>query len=381
MQRAYVAARASAHRPRHLEFQDRLPAIRAGQQKVPVPLARQQPDAGRAAIKWRAAKSATCASGQTAGGGVPAGFAPQQNGSSPDADSISSAKRASVIIALRFSLLYFIRLKKVKLYRRRTDDMRKPRRCPRRGCQFFGKCRSGRPLQAGAPAGVENALEQHRGTGSVRPDPAVRPRWSCPCSRARAPAISAATTAAPLEIPAAGCPRHGPAAAPSQAPRHCRPARSGPPATCPAPSARTPRRCPGSCAGPGATTSPARVWLRTGLAAGSTATEGHVQAPALKIAADAGNGCPPVPTPDTKISSWPPVSSNISGPVVRSWIAGLAGFSNCCKAHSARVRGDDFLGLRDGALHALSPRSTPVSRHRPAAACAARCSWCRAWSG
>ena len=39
---------------------------------------------------------------------------------------------------------------------------------------------------------------------------------------------------------------------------------------------------------------------------------------------------PPVPTPATIASmSWP-LSSQISGPVVRSCIAGLAGFSNCC---------------------------------------------------
>ena len=39
---------------------------------------------------------------------------------------------------------------------------------------------------------------------------------------------------------------------------------------------------------------------------------------------------PPVPTPDTKMSTLPSVSSQISGPVVVSWIAGLAGFLNCC---------------------------------------------------
>jgi len=37
---------------------------------------------------------------------------------------------------------------------------------------------------------------------------------------------------------------------------------------------------------------------------------------------------PPVPTPDTKMSTLPRVSSQISGPVVRSWIAGLAGLAN-----------------------------------------------------
>ena len=39
---------------------------------------------------------------------------------------------------------------------------------------------------------------------------------------------------------------------------------------------------------------------------------------------------PPVPTPATKASSWPPVASRISSAVVRRWTSGLAGFWNCC---------------------------------------------------
>ena len=39
---------------------------------------------------------------------------------------------------------------------------------------------------------------------------------------------------------------------------------------------------------------------------------------------------PPVPTPETSTSIAPSVSSQISGPVVVSWIPGLAGLSNCC---------------------------------------------------
>ena len=38
---------------------------------------------------------------------------------------------------------------------------------------------------------------------------------------------------------------------------------------------------------------------------------------------------PPVPTPEMRMSTLPAVSSQISGPVVRSWISGLAGLSNC----------------------------------------------------
>ncbi len=38
---------------------------------------------------------------------------------------------------------------------------------------------------------------------------------------------------------------------------------------------------------------------------------------------------PPVPTPATKMSTFPSVSSQISGPVEALWAAGLAGFTNC----------------------------------------------------
>ena len=38
---------------------------------------------------------------------------------------------------------------------------------------------------------------------------------------------------------------------------------------------------------------------------------------------------PPVPTPAIKISTFPSVSFQISGPVVALWTAGLAGFTNC----------------------------------------------------
>ena len=63
---------------------------------------------------------------------------------------------------------------------------------------------------------------------------------------------------------------------------------------------------------------------------------------------------PPVPTPETKISTSPSVSFQISGPVVLKWICGLAGFLNCCRQDVALgVGGGDLLGLGDGALHAL----------------------------
>ena len=46
---------------------------------------------------------------------------------------------------------------------------------------------------------------------------------------------------------------------------------------------------------------------------------------------------PPVPTPATKISILPPVSAQISGPVVISWTWALAEFSNCCKTNAFGV--------------------------------------------
>ncbi len=39
---------------------------------------------------------------------------------------------------------------------------------------------------------------------------------------------------------------------------------------------------------------------------------------------------PPVPTPETKRSTSPPRSVQISSAVVRRWTSGFAGFLNCC---------------------------------------------------
>mmetsp|Transcript_13605 Transcript_13605/g.23914 ORF Transcript_13605/g.23914 Transcript_13605/m.23914 type:complete len:234 (-) Transcript_13605:427-1128(-) len=47
---------------------------------------------------------------------------------------------------------------------------------------------------------------------------------------------------------------------------------------------------------------------------------------------------PPVPTPLIKKSTCPAVSRQISGPVVRLWTSGLAGFSNCCRMKLFAVR-------------------------------------------
>ena len=64
---------------------------------------------------------------------------------------------------------------------------------------------------------------------------------------------------------------------------------------------------------------------------------------------------PPVPTPATRMSTWPSVSFQISSAVVRRWISGLAGFSNCCGMTAFGV-----LAIQprpcDRAVHALGRR-------------------------
>ena len=86
---------------------------------------------------------------------------------------------------------------------------------------------------------------------------------------------------------------------------------------------------------------------------------------------------PPVPTPATKTSIFPSVSFQSSTAVVASWIAGFAGFSNCCGIDAVRAEpGEDLARLRDRALHPLRRRRQddlgaeeaedlpPLERHR-----------------
>mmetsp|Transcript_6726 Transcript_6726/g.15533 ORF Transcript_6726/g.15533 Transcript_6726/m.15533 type:complete len:244 (-) Transcript_6726:252-983(-) len=47
---------------------------------------------------------------------------------------------------------------------------------------------------------------------------------------------------------------------------------------------------------------------------------------------------PPVPTPPSKISTFPSVSAQISGPVVSRCILGLSGLLNCCKRNPSEPR-------------------------------------------
>jgi hypothetical protein len=82
--------------------------------------------------------------------------------------------------------------------------------------------------------------------------------------------------------------------------------------------------------GDGAGFCPASVCVMTGLFAGSTATETSGFPFVSLMWRETPVIVPPVPTPETRTSIAPPVSSQISGPVVHSWMAGLAGFLNCC---------------------------------------------------
>ena len=59
---------------------------------------------------------------------------------------------------------------------------------------------------------------------------------------------------------------------------------------------------------------------------------------------------PPVPTPATNMSTAPPVSSQISGPVARRCASGLAGFLNCS---SMAARG---ISLTSSAARATASR-------------------------
>ena len=70
--------------------------------------------------------------------------------------------------------------------------------------------------------------------------------------------------------------------------------------------------------GPGFRGSPARFWVRTGLAVGSTATERIGLPFVCLMKRETPVIVPPVPTPEMKMSTAPSVSSQISGPVVCS---------------------------------------------------------------
>ena len=67
---------------------------------------------------------------------------------------------------------------------------------------------------------------------------------------------------------------------------------------------------------------------------------------------------PPVPTPATKISTFPSVSSQISGPVVAACAAGFAGLSNCPRITAP---GMDFSNSSALAIAPFMPLAPSVS--------------------
>lgn len=89
---------------------------------------------------------------------------------------------------------------------------------------------------------------------------------------------------------------------------------------------------------------------------------------------------PPVPTPATKMSTFPSVSFHISCAVVRAWAAGFAGFSNCPKMTAPGVRSRNssaFLWLLSFLLHL---RSVPIVLPWLLTGSGVPRSWFRAWS-
>ena len=110
---------------------------------------------------------------------------------------------------------------------------------------------------------------------------------------------------------------------------------------------------------------------RTGDSVGSTANTLRFGHSGFSTSAQAVMW-PPVPTPVMIASSGlSPKSRRISCAVVRRWTSRLAGFSNCCGIQRSAVCGDDFLGARDRALHALLARRQvelgAIGEHQPAA--------------
>ena len=88
--------------------------------------------------------------------------------------------------------------------------------------------------------------------------------------------------------------------------------------------------------GPGLSGSPARVWEMTGESSGSTAM---ARKPGRRgrITSVHPVMVPPVPTAETRMSTKPSVSAQISSAVVRLWTAGLAGLLNCWGIHAPGV--------------------------------------------
>ena len=93
-------------------------------------------------------------------------------------------------------------------------------------------------------------------------------------------------------------------------------------------SGTKPAPMPWILCGPRLISWPAIFWLITGLFVGSTATTFRAGLRCLRTSPQPVI-VPPVPTPQTRMSTLPSVSRQISRAVVLRWISGLAGFLNC----------------------------------------------------
>ncbi len=123
--------------------------------------------------------------------------------------------------------------------------------------------------------------------------------------------------------------------------------------------------------GPGLIGWPASFCVITGLSFGSTATEMIFFPRVFLMYRETPVIVPPVPTPETSTSIAPSVSFQISGPVVFSWIAGFAGFLNCCGRNqrfgsaaaisSARLIAP-FIPSEPGVRMSVAPRAASTRR-------------------
>mmetsp|Transcript_8766 Transcript_8766/g.29861 ORF Transcript_8766/g.29861 Transcript_8766/m.29861 type:complete len:204 (-) Transcript_8766:418-1029(-) len=106
----------------------------------------------------------------------------------------------------------------------------------------------------------------------------------------------------------------------------------------------------------------------TALSTGSTATNLSSGLSGLRYCAQPVM-VPPVPTPPTKKSNLPPVSAQISGPVVSRWIFGLSGLENCCSMKpfslatiSSALAIAPFMPLAAGVSTTLAPKALSIPR-------------------
>ncbi len=189
----------------------------------------------------------------------------------------------------------------------------------------LGTSLPGDPSHRGCPRTAPNR-------GSARRNPAAQRRWSCRRSPAGVPSVPQRplqrhTRERPERMPSSRVSRRAQCTASSLL--TCSTAstsdRSSTSGTKPAP-------LPWILCKPGSSSSPASICVSTGQAVGSTAIDRIALPLVLLMKRATPVIVPPAPTPDTRMSMAPFVSSQISGPVVVSWIAGLAGFLNCCSS-------------------------------------------------